>query len=215
MIKGIDIKQALAFIPDCWHEGMNCYLIGTEEHTFYFWPDHVGYADGTVTVKIGIDHDPVLKVQYLPSDEWFILGEGYQGYRYTIFDWLIDREITGIVQNVFWTAFFESPSAKRLKWSRDSLCDPFYEKKRVSAVFTAKLKRKALEPQLREVIDKVRKTVKLYLFMNKYGTWELRTFYNSDEKIEVSATAFIIYGNDTRLRAVIPYLEKLGLENVE
>lgn len=212
MIKDIDIKQALAFIPDCWHEGMNCYLIGTEHHTFYFWPDNIGYADGTVSVNISIDHEPQIKVQYIPSDEWFILGEGY---RHTIFDWLIDHEITGIVQNVFWTAFFDSPSAKRLKWSRDSLCDPFYEKKRVNTVYTAELKRKALEPQLHEVIDKVRKTVKLYLFMNKYGTWELRTFYNSDEKIEVSATAFIIYGNDTRLRAVIPYLEELGLENVE
>lgn len=212
MIKDIDIKQGLAFIPDCWHEGMNCYLIGTEQHTFYFWPDNIGYADGTVSVNIGIDHEPQIKLQYIPSDEWFILGEGY---RHTIFDWLIDHEITGIVQNVFWTAFFDSPSAKRLKWSRDSLCDPFYEKKRVSAVFTAKLKRKALEPQLREVIDKVRKTVKLYLFMNRYGTWELRTFYNSDEKIEVSATAFIIYGTDKRLRAVIPHLEELGLKQVE
>lgn len=212
MIKDVDIKQALASISDCWHEGMNCYLIGTEQHTFYFWPDNIGYADGTVSVNISIDHEPQIKLQYIPSDEWFILGEGY---RHTIFDWLIDHEITGIVQNVFWTAFFDSPSARRLKWSRESLCDPFYDRKRVNAVYTAELKRKALEPQLREVIDKVRKTVKLYLFMNRYGTWELRTFYNSDEKIEVSATAFIIYGTDKRLRAVIPYLEKLGLKNVE
>ena len=95
MIKDIDIKQALAFIPDCWHEGMNCYLIGTKQHTFYFWPDNIGYADGTVSVNISIDHEPQIKLQYIPSDEWFILGEGY---RHTIFDWLIDHEITGIVQ---------------------------------------------------------------------------------------------------------------------
>ena len=170
MIKDVDIKQGLASIPDCWHEGMNCYLIGTEQHTFYFWPDNIGYADGTVSVNIGIDHEPQIKLQYIPSDEWFILGEGY---RHTIFDWLIDHEITGIVQNVFWTAFFESPSAKRLKWSRDSLCDPFYDRKRVNAVYTAELKRKTLERQLREVIEKVRKTVTLYLFMNKYAVWEL------------------------------------------
>ena len=177
MIKDADIKQALASIPDCWHEGMNCYLIGTEQHTFYFWPDNIGYADGTVSVNIGIDHEPQIKLQYIPSDEWFILGEGY---RHTIFDWLIDHEITGIVQNVFWTAFFESPSAKRLKWSRESLCDPFYDRKRVNAVYTAELKRKTLEQQLREVIDKVRKTVTLYLFLNKYKLWELRTYYNQN-----------------------------------
>ena len=200
MIKDADIKQALASIPDCWHEGMNCYLIGTEQHTFYFWPDNIGYADGTVSL------------QYIPSDEWFILGEGY---RHTIFDWLIDHEITGIVQNVFWTAFFESPSAKRLKWSRESLCDPFYDRKRVNAVYTAELKRKTLEQQLREVIDKVRKTVTLYLFLNKYKVWELRTYYNQNTKIEVGATCFRIHGTDTRLRAVIPYLEKLGLKEAE
>ena len=212
MIKDIDIKQALASISDCWQSGMNCYLIGTEQHTFYFWPDHVGYADGTVSVNISIDHEPQIKLQYLPSDEWFILGEGY---RYTIMDWLIDHEITGVVQNVFWTAFLESPSARRLKWSRDSLCNPFYQKKCVSAVYTAELKRKALEPQLHEVIDKVKKTVKLYLFKNKYGMWELRTYYDQNSKIEVGATCFRIHGTDTRLRAVIPYLEKLGLKEVE
>ena len=106
---------------------MNCYLIETEHHTFYFWPDNIGYADGTVSVNISIDHEPQIKLQYIPSNEWFILGEGY---RYTIFDWLIDHEITGVVQNVFWTAFFDSPSAKRLKWSRESLCDTFYDRKR-------------------------------------------------------------------------------------
>lgn len=211
MIKDIDIKQGLARISDCWQSGMNCYLIGTEQHTFYFWPDNIGYADGTVSVNISIDHEPQIKLQYIPSDEWFILGEGY---RYTIMDWLIDHEITGIVQNVFWTAFLESPSAKRLKWSRESLCDPFYQK-RVNAVYTAELKRKALEQQLREVIDKVRKTVTLYLFMNKYGTWELRTYYNQNTKIEVGANHFRIHGTDTRLRAVIPYLEKLGLKEAE
>ena len=211
MIKDIDIKQGLASISDCWHEGMNCYLIGTEHHTFYFWPDNVGYADGTVSVNISIDHEPQIKLQYIPSDEWFVLGEGY---RYTIFDWLIDHEITGIVQNVFWTAFFDSPSAKRLKWSRESLCDPFY-RKRVNTVYTAELKRKTLEQQLREVIDNVRRTVSLYLFLNNYGTWELRTYYNQNTKIEVGATCFRIHGNDTRLRAVIPYLEKLGLKEAE
>ena len=211
MIKDIDIKQGLASIPDCWHEGMNCYLIGTEHHTFYFWPDNIGYADGTVSVNIGIDHEPQIKLQYIPSDEWFILGEGY---RYTIMDWLIDHEITGIVQNVFWTAFLDSPSAKRLKWSRESLCDPFYQK-RVNAVYTAELKRKTLEQQLREVIDNVRKTVSLYLFLNKYKVWEVRTYYNQNTKIEVGATCFKIHGTDTRLRAVVPYLEKLGLKEAE
>lgn len=212
MIKDVDIKQALASISDCWHEGMKCYLIGTEQHTFYFWPDNIGYADGTVSVNIGIDHEPQIKLQYIPSDEWFILGEGY---RHTIFDWLIDHEITGIVQNVFWTAFFDSPSAKRLKWSRDSLCDPFYDQKRVNAVYTAELKRKALEQQLREVIEKVRKTVTLYLFLNKYKVWELRTYYNQNTKIEVGVNCFRIHGTDTRLRAVIHYLEKLGLKEAE
>ena len=211
MIKDVDIKQGLASIPDCWHEGMNCYLIGTEHHTFYFWPDNVGYADGTVSVNISIDHEPQIKLQYIPSDEWFILGEGY---RYTIMDWLIDHEITGIVQNVFWTAFLDSPSAKRLKWSRESLCDPFYQK-RVNAVYTAELKRKTLEQQLREVIDNVRKTVSLYLFLNKYKVWELRTYYNQNTKIEVGTTCFRIHGTDTRLRDVIPYLEKLGLKEAE
>ena len=212
MIKDIDIKQGLASILDCWHEGMNCYLIGTEHHTFYFWPDNIGYADGTVSVNISIDHEPQIKLQYIPSDEWFILGEGY---RYTIMDWLIDHEITGIVQNVFWTAFLESPSAKRLKWSRESLCDPFYDQKRVNAVYTAELKRKTLEQQLREVIEKVRKTVSLYLFLNKYKVWELRTYYNQNTKIEVGATCFRIHGTDTRLKAVVPYLEKLGLKEAE
>lgn len=212
MIKDIDIKQGLSSISDCWQSGMNCYLIGTEDHTFYFWPDQIGYADGTVSVKIGIDHEPVIKLQYLPSDEWFIFGEGY---RYTIMDWLIDHEITGVVQNVFWTAFLESPSAKRLKWSRDSLCNPFYQKKLVNAVYTAEMKRKTLEQQLHEVIEKAGETVKLYLFMNKYKTWELRTYYDQNSKIEVGATCFRIHGNDTRLKAVIPYLEKLGLKQAE
>ena len=72
-----------------------------------------------------------------------------------------------------------------------------------------------VESIVTEIIDNVRKTVALYLFMNKYAVWELRTYYNQNTKIEVGATCFRIHGTDKRLRAVIPYLEKLGLKEAE